>query len=314
MRYRRNNACHLYRGATLVLLIAFTIFAAQWFVLAESSAHFAYWPGAESAPATDALDRAMIAVCAEREADPLGSSTIDKMQARHSLPLHHPDVIAGKLRAERLLPIAKYLTAEALSQLARESGVRSLSSGVIATRLKKVNEIKPDVELRDNASVFNSDPQAIRFGTIFLAGLPSDEAMISVLAHELTHVADGPKSSLQFFFRRVAQRAAQFVKFRISHLRAEEFTCDLVGTMTARAYIARTPNSEPLSRRAARALEHNCVETDDTDNVHLSPRNTMRAILAFNIDLTREITGEVEISTPRRRPARGSRSAHSTPR
>src|SRR5438034_5066884 len=47
------------------------------------------------------------------------------------------------------------------------------------------------IDARDNASVLLREPHTIEFGTIFLAGLRSDEAMISVLAHELTHVASG---------------------------------------------------------------------------------------------------------------------------
>ena len=53
------------------------------------------------------------------------------------------------------------------------------------------------MESRDNASVFLSRPHVITFGTIFLAGLRSDEGMISVLAHELMHVADGDNDSLR---------------------------------------------------------------------------------------------------------------------
>jgi predicted Zn-dependent protease len=53
------------------------------------------------------------------------------------------------------------------------------------------------MDSRDNASVFLSRPHVITFGTIFLAGLRSDEGMISVLAHELMHIADGDNDSLR---------------------------------------------------------------------------------------------------------------------
>ena len=53
------------------------------------------------------------------------------------------------------------------------------------------------MESRDNASVYLSRPHVITFGTIFLAGLRSDEGMISVLAHELMHIADGDNDSLR---------------------------------------------------------------------------------------------------------------------
>src|SRR3712207_2017208 len=76
---------------------------------------------------------------------------------------------------------------------------------------------------------------------------------------------------------------------RIVGRRPEELTCDLVGAMAARAYIARTPDKESLARRLARAIEHNCVEEDGTDEAHLSPRNTMRALLVLDPTLGNDI-------------------------
>ena len=66
-----------------------------------------------------------------------------------------------------------------------------------AARVEAVRRIKPDVDSRDNASVLLRDPRVIDFGTIFLAGLRSDEAVVSVLAHELTHIAGGQADSLR---------------------------------------------------------------------------------------------------------------------
>ena len=236
--------------------------------------------------------RAMDAACAERELDPLGSAPIDEMQARHSLPLRHAEVVAGLERAERLLPVAKILAAESLRRLLREYHIRETAEVRAAfARLSRATTIKPDVELRDNASVLYKEPRTIRFGTIFLAGLRSDEGMLGVLAHELTHVADGAGASLHALFRGVAQRAARAASLRISVRRGEELTCDLVGALAVRAYIARTPGVETLPRRTARALAHNCVERDHTDRAHLSPRTTMRALLALDPALARELMG-----------------------
>lgn len=248
-------------------------------------------PGAETEPANDLVTRAIEAVCMEREQDPLGSAAIDEMQARPSLPLLHADVVAGAARAERLLPLAKTLTTRVLRTLARAHHVSAATLQPALARLAEVEHIKPDVELRDNASVFYQDPHTIRFGTLFLAGLRSDEGMMSVLAHELTHVADGPRSSLALLFRRVALQASQAAQLRIAGHRAEELTCDLTGALVARAYIARTPSVEPPLRRAARAIEHNCVTRDTTDTAHLSPRRTMRALLALDPAFARQLTG-----------------------
>ena len=244
----------------------------------------------------DIAERAIGAACTERASDPLGSVPIDVMQARPSLPLGHSDAVAGTRRAERLLPIAKGLVVEALGELAREYNIDEKKVRAASVRVMAVNKIEPDVELRDNASVILSTPRVIYFGTIFLAGLPSDEGMVSVLAHELTHIADGREDGLQTLFRLVGRRAASLTGLRIYGRRPEELTCDLVGAMAARSLITRTPNHEKLPRRLARAVEHNCVEEDDTDEAHLSPRNTMRALLALDPTLARDLVGDRDMA------------------
>jgi hypothetical protein len=273
---------------------------------------------AEAGRADDLVTRAITAVCTEREQDPQGSEAIDEMQAHPSLPLLHASVVAGAARAERLLPVAKTLAAEALRTLARDEHVAAKILQPALVRLVEVRHVKPDVDLRDNASVFYRDPHTIRFGTLFLAGLRSDEAMVSVLAHELTHVADGPHSALTPLFRRLAARAGQAARFRIAGHRSEELTCDLIGLLAARAYVAHTPSIEPFARRTARAIEHNCVTRDETDLAHLSPRRTLHALLALKPVFAREVTtGEAQAALPaprRTSPRARHAAAHATPR
>ncbi|HEY0385692.1 MAG TPA: hypothetical protein VGC64_06750 [Pyrinomonadaceae bacterium] len=296
------------RRASLALRAALFFSAALLFVSAEPSfvarAQDTESPWKSGTPPTmqsrpnatpddgDIVERAIGAACTERASDPLGSVPIDVMQARPSLPLGHPDAVSGASRADRLLPVARGLVVEALEQLAHEYNIDEKRIKLAAQRVMAVNKIEPDVELRDNASVILSTPRVVYFGTIFLAGLPSDEGMVSVLAHELTHIADGREDGLQPLFRLVGRRAAGLTGLRISGRRPEELTCDLVGAMAARSFITRTPNNEKLARRLARAVEHNCVEEDDTDEAHLSPRNTMRALLALDPTLARDIIGD----------------------
>ena len=237
----------------------------------------------------EVVERAMSVVCIERRNDPLGSVPIDEMQARPSLPLGHPDAIAGARRAQRLLPLARELSIAALRQLARDYGIDEPRMRNAAQRINAVQEIDPDIDLRDNASVTVRSPRTIHFGTIFLAGLRSDEGMISVLAHEITHIADGREDSLHVLFRLIGRRASGLTGLRVTGQRAEELTCDLVGAMVARAFIERTPAKDPLVRRVARAVEHNCVDEDETDDDHLSPRNTMRSLLALDPTLMRDL-------------------------
>ena len=251
------------------------------------------------------LEQAIGVICMEGKTDARGSIPIDDMQSRPSLPLQTPEAVAGAQRAQKLLPLAKNLVVNALQQLVIEYGFQNskaydLRIQKAIARVQSVKRVRPDMESRDNASVFLSKPHTITFGTIFLAGLPSDEAMISVLSHELTHIADGDNDSLRALVHAVAARASSLTGLAIRGQRAEEVTCDLVGAMAVRAYVADTPNYEPLPRRLARSLEHNCVDLDEGDEDHLSPRNTIRALLALDSTLVRELIYGREERSPAR--------------
>jgi hypothetical protein len=232
----------------------------------------------------------MVVICSERASDPLGSTPIDEMQTRDSLELNHPKAIMGTERARRLLPVAKELVIESLRQLAVENGIGLNRLQAASMRVRAVTEVTPDPELRDNAAVIMNDPHTIRFGTIFLVGLPSDEGMMSVLAHELTHIADGKQNSLQFLFYLIGKRAARLTGLRINDQKPEELACDLVGARATRFFVSRTSSNETANQRLARTLEHNCVDNDETDEEHLSPRSTMRAVLSLDPTLVRELT------------------------
>lgn len=282
-----------------ILLVFATVFGST---LQPSSLAQTRRSGAHSAPAKDvftAADRRLVekaigVTCAERLRDPLGSMSIDEMQARPSLPISNPEAVAGARRAERLLPVTRTLVAKSIMQLAKDydlyrNGVERARISAAAQRVAAVRRIKPDIDARDNASVVLREPRTIEFGTIFLAGLPSDEAMISVLAHELTHIASGQPDSLRALFRAIGRRAAARTGLRIQGQRSEELGCDLVGVVAVRHFINQTPSWEPLPRRLARAFEHNCVEDDASDEDHLSPRDTIRALLALDITLAGEV-------------------------
>src|SRR3954468_13799298 len=197
------------------------------------------------------VDRAIGATCTERIRDPEGSTPIDEMQSRPSLPINNPDAVTGARRADRLLPTTRKLVINTIVQLAKDydlydAGIsRSRVTGA-TSRLDWVKRVKPDVDARDNASVALRDPRTIEFGTIFLAGLKSDEAMISVLAHELTHIASGQADTLRPLFRAIGRRAASRTGLKIQGQRAEELACDLVGAIAAREFIKQTASWEPL--------------------------------------------------------------------
>ena len=247
-----------------------------------------------SPEARETLEMATGVVCKERILDPKGSVPIDHMQARPSLPVESPEAVAGAKRAQRLLRLTKGLVVATLRQLARDYNLNSSRRDAARlnramARVAAVTFVKPDLESRDNASVLLHNPKTIIFGTIFLAGLPSDEGIISVLSHELVHIADGEEDSLSLLFERVGNRASSLTAMTIQDQRAEELTSDLVGVLAARAYVNQAPNYEPLPRRISRSLAHNCVDQDEGDEDHLSPRSTIRALLALNPTLSREL-------------------------
>ena len=250
-----------------------------------------------SAESKALLEDAIGVVCTQAKLDPKSSIAIDEMQARPSLPVTSPDARAGAERAQRLLPVAKSLVISSLRQLTTEYGFQkspkfTVKLRIAIARVSEVRRVRPDMEARDNASVYLSRPHVITFGTIFLAGLRSDEGMISVLAHELMHVADGDNDSLRPLVAAVGNKASDLIGLDIHGQRSEEITCDLIGAMAVRAYIVSTQDYESIARRLARSVQHNCVEHDEGDEDHLSPRNTIRAILALNPGLVRELIND----------------------
>lgn len=253
----------------------------------------------------NAVEKAIGTTCQDQKVDPLGSTPIDAMQAKPSLSASNPDALAGAKRADRLLPVTRKLVANAIVQLSKDYGLYDAPAfrarvNAASARVQAVRRIRPNVDARDNASVLLRDPRAIEFGTIFLAGLKSDEAMVSVLGHELTHVASGQADLLRPLFRVIARRAAGRLNLSISGQRAEELACDLVGLMATRQFMNETPSWEPQPRRIARAVEHNCVDDDGSDEDHLSPRNTMRALFALDIELLRELLATEPQTSSRR--------------
>ena len=277
-------------GRNILLASLVVIFSSVSFAQSKPTrAHASMSPEARAL-----LEQAIAIVCTQAKLDPVSSTPIDEMQARPSLPVQSPEARAGAERAQRLLPVAKVLVINSLRQLTTDYGFQksrrfNLRLRQAIARVNTVKRVRPDMDSRDNASVFLSRPHVITFGTIFLAGLRSDEGMISVLAHELMHIADGDNDSLRALVGAVGNKASDLTGLDIHGQRGEEVTCDLIGAMAVRAYIVSTPDYESIRRRLARSIQHNCVELDEGDEDHLSPRNTIRALLALNPGLVREL-------------------------
>jgi hypothetical protein len=298
-----NAASSLTSMVLVVVCLSSLVFAPAGFTQKQkeekSGSHSTRGIGGMSPGARALVEEATGVVCTEAKLDPRSSVAIDEMQARPSLPVQTPEARAGAARAQRLLPLAKNLVVSSLKQLVIDykfQNARGLNARIQQgiERVQAVRTVRPDMDSRDNASVFLSRPHTITFGTIFLAGLRSDEGMISVLSHELMHIADGDRDSLRVLVSAVGSRASGLIGMDIHGQRSEELTCDLIGAMAVRAYVSDTPDYESISRRLSRSIEHNCVDLDEGDEDHLSPRNTIRALLALTPVLVRELINDRE--------------------
>src|SRR6266850_2203537 len=131
--------------STFILFIA----ALSLFVYVATNSVWAQTPqsrnGAHSGRARESftaadrrlVERAIGATCTERLRDPLGSTPIDAMQSRPSLPVSHPDAVAGWRRAERLLPTTRKLVTNAIVRLANEYDV--YGSAAMRARVNAAN-------------------------------------------------------------------------------------------------------------------------------------------------------------------------------
>ena len=127
-------------------------------------------------------------------------------------------------------------------------------------RINSVNASAPTWN-RATTLPYLSRPHVITFGTIFLAGLRSDEGMISVLAHELMHIADGDNDSLRPLVSAVGKKASELTGLDVHGQRGEEITCDLIGAMAVRLVYRRHTRLR-IDRQAVSALDSTQLRRD----------------------------------------------------
>jgi hypothetical protein len=256
---------------------------------------------ATTAANSDTFERAAAAICEDRAKDPQGTLPIDIMASQPALPPTDARVVEGRRRAERLLPIAKRLVPLALSKLAVSYDLEAMSLNWIIARANSVDNIEVNVEAHDNAAWRPDEPRAITFGTVFLASLRSDEAMITVLAHELTHAINGTDQALGPLLQRVQAKASQIRGTSVGPQAAAELTSEMVGVQSLLEYSSRSPKGVTMRRRLARALGKDCVRQDLADANHFSPRETMRMLLRLRPELAGAIIGTGGINRSKKR-------------
>src|SRR6185369_3534597 len=157
-------------GLTLFIISLLIIFTTGSFAQnsrpAKTGAHSSGSRDAFTAADRRVVERAIGATCTERVRDPQGSTPIDEMQSRPSLPVNNPDALAGARRAERLLPSTRKFVMNAIVQLAKEydlydAGISRARINGATARVDSVKRVKADVDARDNASVALREPRTI---------------------------------------------------------------------------------------------------------------------------------------------------------
>jgi hypothetical protein len=251
-------------------------------------------------------ERAAGSICEQRGRDPLSTAPIDQMANTRPLPLTDRRVLARRSRAQKLLPIAKRLVPFALRRVAAKNGLEPLSLRWITDRVQEVNTVRAEVEERDNASWRAGEPDSIIFGTVFLVGLRSDEAMIAVLGHELTHAVNATDRGLQPVFASIRAKAFQ-MGTPVSEAAAVELGCELVGLEVLRDYVSQTGGRGRVGRRLARAFQKDCVQRELADENHLSPRETMLLLLKFEPEVAGSIAGNPRVGRQVRQTRRRRR-------
>jgi len=242
------------------------------------------------------VERTIQFICQDRTRDPKATIPIDRMATHPLMPLTTSRVIAGRDRAEAMLPVAKRLLPFALSRVAANNGLEPLNAQWILERIQSITAIRPDVREGDNASWHPGEPNVIVFGTVFLNALRSDEAMLAVLSHEITHAINGTDHALQPIFSRVNQKSS------VGLAAAEELVSELVGIEVVRDYISQTSSQGSQNRRLARSLQKNCVSLDLSDAHHLSPRHTMRMLVELDPKLRFTTTHKPKNKQPKHKP------------
>jgi Zn-dependent protease with chaperone function len=283
-KFQAKPICRVVAG----LLMSLMILPTPWFV-APSVAQKRKRERATNQPdhanffATTVV-RATGNICELRTRDRQGTLAIDQMAMMRPLELTDPLVVAGKQRAERLLPLAKQILPGLIARLEDSYGTRPTNRTLVTSRLSAIDAIRPDITQHDNATVRASEPRVVIFGTVFLAGLRSDEAMLAVLAHELTHVVDGSDHSLQSLFQAVGDNASALSGLSVYGRPAIEVTCELIGLRALQEHVGGG-SGDTKRLRLARALQKDCVTQDLADETHLSPRETLRVLLFLAADL-----------------------------
>jgi len=210
-----------------------------------------------------------------------------------------PQVQLGMKNIRRLLPLARWLTLDALRTAQTDERLRS--SGLFREQrlLYGVHKIVLDPQLVDGAEVWEDRLSEIRIAVDYAPHLISDDEAIFLLGHELTHVA-ARSGRLKPFINHVKETARLSAAVVPTSEQEEDLACDYIGAEVLKHFIAMYPTGETekerlssiigfgsSSERLARAWEDFCASYNgiSEDEDHLSQERTMRALGGLDPEL-----------------------------
>jgi hypothetical protein len=210
-----------------------------------------------------------------------------------------PQVQLGLKNIRRLLPLARWLTLDALRTAQTDGPLKT--SGLFREKrlLQGVRKIVLDPQLGGDAEVWEDRLSEIRVAADYAPALISDDEAIFLLGHELTHVA-ARSGRLGQFIDNVKETARLSADVEPTTEQKEDLACDYTGAEVLKRFIALYPTGEtekervsriigfePSSERLALAWEDFCASYNGVsgDEDHLSREQTMRALIGLDPEL-----------------------------
>lgn len=191
---------------------------------------------------------------------------------------------SGVARAARLLPLARRLATEVLADVAGRYGGGTEQVRRACARVEAVTDVRLDEGLGDLAEFDEEKPTQVSVGAEYARDLESDDEVVVLLTHELTHAAavDGDLDGL---IAAVAAEARQRAGVFAAAEQQEDLLCEYVGAQALKRFARLYPDREAPAARVGRVFACDQQEGDEADAEHLSSAETWRALRSLDSEL-----------------------------
>ena len=215
----------------------------------------------------------------------------------------------GIKNAERLLPLTRRLTLQALREAGAHGPISSDGLTAAKRRIMAVNRVVLDPRLGNSGEVWDARPWEIRIGPVYAMHITSDDEALFLLAHELTHVATW-SDRLNGFVNTLADKARYTAGVTLTATQKEDLACDFVAALALKRFVELNPTAESKAERLSRVLGYESRDTrlrfawndfcasyhgdygDPGDDRHLSQRDNLRALRGLDLELRTLVPGD----------------------